>query len=606
MPKPVVVLAFANSKDKNLKFLDAERKAIGKILLMRANDIETVVLQDATVEDIFDCFQTFGARICIFHYGGHADSEHLYFDDTAANETGLAAALGNLPTLKLVFLNGCSTLEQVKNLHAKNVKAVIATSSLINDRTAFDFSKRFYSSFMYLLDLDTSFNLAKDEVKTKLDQLGLFYGENGRHMGGLSILESEFAWGLYINSSDGNVGKWSISIDDIANTLTTSKEYLPGKRLVTTVARLALGMQPSVSDLKDDEQYERAFATIKEQYEEIIGGNAGDYRILFAQLVPILPFPIGIELLRFGSGTLEEDSDSYFLDLLKLMLGLYNVLNKYVAFVMLSCFFDAIRNKAELVITVQQREVLCSIIKGEIDMNSSNYVLISQAIAQVFKAKPIKDLFIKDYNLLLEGTMAADYVNRRYELVNSINIHIGNGNAANTSVLCKDLENMLCELFSGVYFILKHRLVVVKDIELISYRHFDKPQYIHNRLIFTHEKITKESEFSYSDYANCYSVILINSLSCFKPFLSLSPFIIDQNALKGIKQSRLQHFARNGKTGFEFVSIANSNERLIIKEQTFNVDNNQIDLIKANKRCIEIKAQLENFGASVEQLQTQE
>ena len=46
---------------------------------------------------------------------------------------GIAKLLGQQAGLKLVFLNGCANKEQVKNLHAAGVPAVIATAVKIND-----------------------------------------------------------------------------------------------------------------------------------------------------------------------------------------------------------------------------------------------------------------------------------------------------------------------------------------------------------------------------------------------------------------------------------------------------------------------------------------
>ena len=66
--------------------------------------------------------------------------------DGAAHAEGLAGLLGDQRGLKLVFLNGCSTLPQVDLLLGAGVPAVIATSHAINDPVARDFAIAFYQA----------------------------------------------------------------------------------------------------------------------------------------------------------------------------------------------------------------------------------------------------------------------------------------------------------------------------------------------------------------------------------------------------------------------------------------------------------------------------
>jgi hypothetical protein len=91
-------------------------------------------------------------RIAIFHYAGHADEGRLMLEralgsaEGAAHAEGLAGLLGGQRGLKLVFLNGCSTLPQVDLLLGAGVPAVIATSRVINDAVARDFAITFYEA----------------------------------------------------------------------------------------------------------------------------------------------------------------------------------------------------------------------------------------------------------------------------------------------------------------------------------------------------------------------------------------------------------------------------------------------------------------------------
>ena len=71
---------------------------------------------------------TNGDRLVVFHYGGHANGTLLQLEDGAESAVGLARLLGQMRSLKLVFLNGCATQGHAALLRDAGVPAVIATS----------------------------------------------------------------------------------------------------------------------------------------------------------------------------------------------------------------------------------------------------------------------------------------------------------------------------------------------------------------------------------------------------------------------------------------------------------------------------------------------
>jgi len=135
---PAALLAFANGwidDKRHLRSLLDEGKAIGKALVPAVNAGLAMlpVLHNATVRDVIEAFRERHDQIRIFHFGGHASSSTLLFEDdtghtTEAHAHGLAGYLGNQPGLVLVFLNGCCTESQVRALRAAGVKAVVATT----------------------------------------------------------------------------------------------------------------------------------------------------------------------------------------------------------------------------------------------------------------------------------------------------------------------------------------------------------------------------------------------------------------------------------------------------------------------------------------------
>ena len=178
--RPVIFLAFANNKkipQAYLHMLGREATSIYDNLFLhhKKERIELLRIEGAEVKDIFKAFTQFRNRISIFHYGGHASGDALVLEDAEggkeiAGAEGLASFLGKQKNLRLVFLNGCSTLGQVELLLESGVKAVIATSTAINDQMAVEFAEQFYLSLANDVSIHQAFNEAKSFIDTKFHE----------------------------------------------------------------------------------------------------------------------------------------------------------------------------------------------------------------------------------------------------------------------------------------------------------------------------------------------------------------------------------------------------------------------------------------------------
>lgn len=153
-PRPVFFLAFANDRQDDRAFLrnlPEEKRRLRALLEGRKGQVEVVVRDNATLEEIFEVFQAaeYRDRIAVFHFAGHASSGALYLESregagTEAHGGGLAAFLGRQRGLELVVLNGCSSAEHGPRLLAAGVGAVVATSTAIDDAVATRFAEGFY------------------------------------------------------------------------------------------------------------------------------------------------------------------------------------------------------------------------------------------------------------------------------------------------------------------------------------------------------------------------------------------------------------------------------------------------------------------------------
>lgn len=171
--KPVIFLTFANDRDNPTQFLkqlEPEREALQSTLYAyaekgwghaRTSSADPKVL----VPNLID-----SPNLVVFHYSGHADGEQLFFEGMEGEAISFdgSSLLGVLEQAKenlmLVFLNACATEDHVKRLQQLGIPAIIATSRVINDDLALQFSQTFYHSMVAGNTLNAAFKNAKAVV----------------------------------------------------------------------------------------------------------------------------------------------------------------------------------------------------------------------------------------------------------------------------------------------------------------------------------------------------------------------------------------------------------------------------------------------------------
>ncbi|MCP5107444.1 MAG: CHAT domain-containing protein, partial [bacterium] len=222
--KPVIVLAFANDKDNYLPMIARERKNIYKSLLTHHdnNYVQVHKEENTSVEDIFELFNRYRDRIAIFHYGGHADGTHLQLETHTgepqpAHTPGLAPLMGQQKQLQLVFLNGCATLRQVKFLLASGVRAVIATSVPVEDKTATEFAEQFYHALAGRASLQEAFDTAKAFITARYGpskEINRYSYSDIHPEEKKKNADKGAAWGLYFNDDSPEVLQWKLPTAD--------------------------------------------------------------------------------------------------------------------------------------------------------------------------------------------------------------------------------------------------------------------------------------------------------------------------------------------------------------------------------------------------------
>jgi hypothetical protein len=172
------LFAYANDRaigGRYLRDLAGEERWIRRALRSVVADrlIERVPVANATIDDILDECQHHRARLAVFHFAGHADEASLMFERAsgraAASHGGsIAAFLGALRSdLKLVVLNACSTGSHAAELVRNGVPCVVTTSSLVRDRVAAYFARRFYAAVAQGATIASAFEQARTAVVVK-------------------------------------------------------------------------------------------------------------------------------------------------------------------------------------------------------------------------------------------------------------------------------------------------------------------------------------------------------------------------------------------------------------------------------------------------------
>jgi hypothetical protein len=249
MSTPVVLSYFSQNSNQENEYLDFLQKEYDSIaeaweqhqIQTESNryfEVEFPARGNADGEKVAEDIRNYKNRIVVFHFSGHAGCRQIFFKDGSANANGLAGLLGEAQNLKLVFLNGCATYDQVNLLFAKNIKIVIATKGKIKDGVAKEFSSTFYQA------LSTTQYTIKQAFEHSLNNLKAKHSE-------LENTSTEpIIWRGISTGSEDNLDRWELyvkesSVDEINNVnwwrigliKPTSKEILSGNSIQDNLVR---------------------------------------------------------------------------------------------------------------------------------------------------------------------------------------------------------------------------------------------------------------------------------------------------------------------------------------------------------------------------------
>ncbi|MCB0634641.1 MAG: CHAT domain-containing protein [Saprospiraceae bacterium] len=584
MAEPIIYLTFANDQDRYLPLINRERKNIYQAL--RALNDEQIIQVEAeaatTLSDIFKFFVHYNNRVAIFHFGGHANGTTLQLETKEgaaqmADGKGLAQLLGTQENLHLVFLNGCATKPQVELLLQNGVKAVIATSVSVADQMAVEFAEQFYFALASHIPIQKAFDIASSFIASKFERSRTV--KTYRSLDNRWKTAEELPWGLYLNAGHEPSQDWA----------------LPKRRSVQNILRNRFDYESrvDVNDILIDIICEDLAAFNKDLDDEL-NKEELDIPSIKREIVDSFPTPIGEHLRKlFTRSNDPQHPDSmelFTLARLKQMVNTYRTSMQFICFIQLSQLWDEKYKNSKINIANEHLPDLNSFFAlSEQNFRRFDYVKLMHTIGRIFEDNQIPYFINELKGVRLDSEkepavmQAYNYLNALLELIND------NGELSSEQIesLCLQTEEHLGIILKKIAFLVKYKLVTIKNIELQKRRHeparFRHNQIILNRALTVASTGVAEIGVEFENYTDNKSVLFIKTDdNMVSDFLNLTPFIIDENALNNDYASKLFLFAFQDDHGYSYQFLNNSEDwPLLVNESTYGAVKSQFDRFKA-------------------------
>ncbi|PHN07530.1 CHAT domain-containing protein [Flavilitoribacter nigricans] len=555
MRPPVIFLAFANDQDAHLPLLEAERKAIKGHLIPLASQQYFQLFDESTTsrEDLIRYLSEFNDRVVLFHYAGHADSDQIILTNGGADAGGVAQALALQDNLKLVFLNGCSTYEQVKALLAQGVDAVIATRVPIGDGSAMEFADVFYKSLTTQHTLEEAFRMAAaNYLMEKGENVGIYRGQ------GLEGQEEteELPWGLYTADEAAETLSWKLPRESAASLIVRGAgfRYQTGtvnQKIIETLANSIAPYSEAVRDLIEN-------ARRRDRSPKI--------RDLRVAVIDSFPTPLGTHLRKL---LLSEEIST---ERLRRIVNVYRVSAELLAYTLLSQVWDALQENPDLRIPEDQLVHLQAFLNLDAaQAQTYDFVQLIRALGDVYETLKIP-YFIKEFSDLRTAFYQDESLQKAYQFLEEMRAELrATITADEIESFCVQAEDHLCELFKHLGFSAKYKLVTIKSIE-VEKRRFEPPSYRHNMVIL--DRITAafgvlDEVLNFDSHTENDSVVLVPTEDTLSPFLNLSPFIVDENALLGQQNSKVFFYRYSNDGNLYYQLTDNLKDILIVGDDRY-------------------------------------
>lgn len=519
----VLLLTFANDRERPLPTLAAEYTALNRILLPQAlrQHFFCCSISHASLDDIAFYLTLFRDRLSLFLFSGHAGRDSLHTVGDSTHSVGIAHLLGQCRNLKVVILNGCSTNGQVKALHDAGVPLVIATSAPVDDDTATKFSTRLFQALETGISIEEAFELAVGEAMGRIGDFQIFRSAALPE----DKPDHESLWGIISNPSKPDAAGWKLPVRVQQPAVAKN---IPNERLLDVLYETFAQSNPVVRAL-----YESG-AILDERKEEIV-----------AALLKSLPAPISEHVRKLlvpsQPGTI-DGCDTVGPSRLTQLVQTYQICMDFLLYVLMAQLWENILQKGK------QWHPPARFLAGfktflhfnAVERRNCDYFSILRLLRDTLDDAG-KTPFIAEFTALRENFMGNEDIKNACFFLETLRKQTETVGAMEIPELCARAEQALASIFSKLGFLGRYLLATVRNIDVQKYRHTDKAEFEHmvvkwrGTLGFYEKEYRRQFEFM-----DNRSVVLLHSEEApSNRFLNLSPFILDENTFEPVPDTSL-------------------------------------------------------------------
>ncbi|MEP7269807.1 MAG: hypothetical protein ABI844_19480 [Saprospiraceae bacterium] len=457
----------------------------------------------------------FKNEISLFHYSGHAGRDSLGTTEELSKADGIAHLLGQCKNLKYVFLNGCSTQDQVIQLLDKGIPAVIGTSAPINDEIATEFSIKFYMTLANHENLQNAFEATVGAIKTNASSANI---QINRAIGTVLEKSEKAEWGLFVKQGKEDVLKWQIPNKII---IEHQADFEVNKLIRDTLYE---ALKPYSIEIKN-------LIRNQEEGNDIEDGdrNIAILNSLFA--------PIAEQLRKLLVPSRDEDDLGYeriHIGRIKQIVQTYITIVESFTFILISQLWDSITLKPEAKLNDTALNSLRVFFKlDDSERDSFQMITLTIEIIRVMEECSFQ-YFIEEVEhirkIFKDGSQFINSCNYLESLKKRLKISLNENEVISS---CQEGEIHLATVFKEISFLSNYILAAVRMIDVKKSRQDLAPKFNHSliKLVKLIGGIKMKIEEK-DNFMDSKSVLLLKQKEGKTAYLNLSPFIFDKNSFE--------------------------------------------------------------------------
>jgi hypothetical protein len=298
-----------------------------------------------------------------------------------------------------------------------------------------------------------------------------------------------------------------------------------------------------------------------------------DRRMVRSHVIDSFPAPVGEPLRKVLCGT------SIDVERLRNLVLTYEAIGELLCFAAVSQLWNAKHETPTLALTADQVAALENLLTlDEARQSTYDYLAVLAQVVAVFRANAVTP-FVEEL-AGVEDLLRADDFDRARRFMEEMRGEMAGGpiTADEITSFCVQAETHLATVLAALAFVVRYRLATIKKIDIIKPRH-RPPTYRHLQILL--DKVLQgsmETPEDYDSFTDSRAVIMLKPSDGVKQYLSLSPFVIDENALTGNENSKLFLYShRAGAGAFAYRFIMNEDDQLVVSAERYDEVKTQFD-----------------------------